>query len=59
MHRVTIEEFSGIDFGDKRRDNRFIDILNNISNQPGSSIPKQNKDWYDPKRLTSSTKMNK
>lgn len=49
MHRVTIEEFSGIDFGDKRRDNRFINIINNISNQPGSSIPKQNKDWYNTK----------
>lgn len=49
MHRVTIEEFSGIDFGDKRRDNRFIDIINNISNQPGSSIPRQNRDWYNTK----------
>ena len=49
MHKVTIEEFSGIDFGDKRRDNRFIDIINNISNQPGSSIPKQNRDWYNTK----------
>jgi len=49
MHRVTIEEFSGIDFGDKRRDNRFIDIINNISDQPGSSIPRQNRDWYNTK----------
>lgn len=39
----------GIDFGDKRRDNRFIDIINNISNQPGSSIPRQNRDWYNTK----------
>ena len=49
MHSVTIEEFSGIDFGDKRRDNRLIDIINNISNQPGSSIPRQNRDWYNTK----------
>jgi len=49
MHKVTIEEFSGIDFGDKRRDNRLIDIINNISSQPGSSIPKQNRDWYNTK----------
>ena len=49
MHKVTIEEFSGIDFGDKRREDRFISIINNISSQPGSSIPKQNQDWYDTK----------
>jgi Transposase DNA-binding len=49
MHRVTIEDFSEVDFGDKRRDNRFINIINNISNQPGSSIPKQNGGWYNTK----------
>ena len=49
MHKVTVEDFPGVDFGDKRRDNRFISIINNISNQPGSSIPKQNKEWYDTK----------
>jgi hypothetical protein len=49
MHKVTIEDFSAVDFGDKRRDNRFISIINNISNQPGSSIPKQNESWYDVK----------
>lgn len=49
MHKVTIEDFPEIDFGDKRRDNRFVSIINNVSNQPGSSIPKQNKDWYDTK----------
>ena len=49
MHKVTIEDFSDVDFGDRRRDSRFINIINNISNQPGSSIPKQNQDWYDTK----------
>jgi hypothetical protein len=49
MHKITIEDFSGIDFGDRRRDNRFISILNNISSQPGSSIPRQNGNWYDVK----------
>lgn len=49
MHKVRIESFNGLDFGDKRRDNRFVTIINNVSSQPGSSIPKQNKSWYDVK----------
>ena len=38
-----------MDFGDIRRDERFVSIINNVSAQPGSSIPKQNKRWYDTK----------
>lgn len=49
MRQTTIEDFPGVDFGDKRREERFIKIINNISNQPGSSIPKQNESWYDVK----------
>jgi hypothetical protein len=49
MHKVAIEDFSGVDFGDKRRDHRFINIINNVSSQPGSSIPRQNGSWYDVK----------
>lgn len=36
-------------FGDIRRNERFVSILNNINRQPGSSIPRQNKSWYDTK----------
>lgn len=49
MHKITVKDFPGLDFGDKRRDARFVDIINNISSQPGASIPKQNKSWYDTK----------
>lgn len=49
MHRITVKDFPHLDFGDVRRDERFVTILNNISSQPGSSIPKQNKQWYDTK----------
>lgn len=49
MHKITIEDFKDIDLGDKRRDQRFVTIINNISSQPGSSIPRQNKSWYDVK----------
>jgi hypothetical protein len=49
MHKITLEDFSGVDFGDIRREKRFISILNNVSNQPGSSIPKQTDSWYDAK----------
>lgn len=49
MHKITVKDFPGLDFGDKRRDARFVDIINNISSQPGASIPKQNRSWYDTK----------
>lgn len=49
MHKITVKDFPHLDFGDIRRDERFVTILNNISAQPGSSIPKQNKSWYDTK----------
>ena len=49
MHKITVKDFPHLDFGDIRRDERFVSIINNISAQPGSSIPKQNKRWYDTK----------
>ena len=49
MHKITVKDFPHLDFGDLRRDERFVAIINNISTQPGSSIPKQNKRWYDTK----------
>jgi hypothetical protein len=49
MHKITVKDFPHLNFGDIRRDERFTTILNNISSQPGASIPKQNKSWYDTK----------
>jgi len=49
MHLITTKDFPELDLGDKRRNDRFISIINNITNQPGSSIPKQNETWYDTK----------
>ena len=49
MHKITVKDFPHLDFGDIRRDERFVTMLNNVSTQPGSSIPKQNKSWYDTK----------
>jgi hypothetical protein len=49
MHQVTVKDFPAINFGDIRRSERFVSIINNISSQPGSSIPKQNANWYDTK----------
>lgn len=45
MHKVTLEDFKALDFGDKLRNNRFVSIVNNISFHPGASIPSQNKGW--------------
>lgn len=49
MHKISVKDFPHLDFGDIRRDERFVTIINNISSQPGASIPKQNKSWYDTK----------
>ncbi len=49
MHQVTIKDFPELDLGDVRRNERFVSIINNISNKPGSSIPLQNNDWYSTK----------
>lgn len=49
MHQVTTKDFPDLNLGDKRRNERFVSIINNISKQPGSSIPKYNESWYDTK----------
>src|SRR3990170_6349264 len=49
MHQITVKDFPGLDFGDRRRSERFVKIINDINQQPGSSIPKQNEGWYDTK----------
>ena len=49
MHKITVKDFPHLDFGDVRRDERFVSILNNISSQPGTSIPRHNKSLYDTK----------
>lgn len=49
MHQITVKDFGDLDFGDKRRNSRLVSIINNISSNPGSSIPKQNGNWYDTK----------
>jgi transposase-like protein/transposase Tn5 family protein len=49
MHKITMKDFPHLDFGDIRRDQRFISLLENISQKPGASIPKQSGDWYNTK----------
>jgi hypothetical protein len=49
MHKITLKDMPGLDLGDTRRNRRFIKIIDNIISQPGSSIPKQNENWYDTK----------
>ena len=49
MHQVSIKDFANINLGDKRRNERFVTIINNISRQPGGSIPKYNDSWYEVK----------
>lgn len=49
MHTISVKDFPGLDLGDIRRNERFVSIINNISRQPGSSIPRQNESWYGAK----------
>lgn len=49
MHTISVKDFPGLDLGDIRRNERFVSIINNISRQPGSSIPRQNENWYGTK----------
>src|SRR2546426_6109268 len=49
MQQVIVEDFPGLKLGDKRRNKRLVSVINNVCRQPGSSIPKQNENWYDTK----------
>lgn len=49
MHNITVKDFPNLDLGDKRRDERFIKIIENIVRHPGSSIPQHSDRWYDTK----------
>lgn len=49
MHKITVKDFQVLDLGDKRRDERFVKIIENIVRHPGGSIPQHNEQWYDTK----------
>jgi len=49
MHTIAVKDFPVLDLGDKRRDGRFVKIIENIVRHPGGSIPQHNEGWYDTK----------
>src|ERR1700722_3632612 len=49
MHKITVKEFTELDLGDIRRNERFTTIIDNAINQPGRSIKQQNDTWYGSK----------
>jgi hypothetical protein len=49
MHKITTKEFTELDLGDIRRNERFTTIVDNIINRPGQSIQQQNENWYNAK----------
>ena len=49
MKQMTITEFPDVDFGDVRRHERLVTIINQVTTQPGASIPQHNENWYDTK----------
>ena len=44
-----MKDFPHLDFGDVRRNERFVTIINNVTSQPGASIAQHNNSWYDTK----------
>jgi len=49
MSELVVDDFIGLDLGDKRRIARFVKMINNVVSRPSSSIPQQNDGWYDTK----------
>lgn len=49
VHTIKTEDFTELDLGDIRRNDRFVTIINNVIEHSGGSIPMQNKDWYGAK----------
>lgn len=49
MHKIRVKDLPGLNLGDTRRNDRLVTIINNITARPASSIPQQNKSWYDTK----------
>lgn len=44
-NRWAIDEFSGVDFGDKRLNNRLIKLTDSFANSPEKSINQACEDW--------------
>jgi len=38
-----------LEIGDVRTNQKFVKLIDNLSAQPGSTIPKQNDSWYETK----------
>jgi hypothetical protein len=49
MQQLSVRDFPGLRLGDKRRNERMVTIVNNVSRQPGSSIPQQNNNRSETK----------
>ena len=49
MQKITVKDFPHLDLGDIRRNERFVTIINNVTAQPGASIPRHSGSWYDTK----------
>jgi Transposase DNA-binding len=49
MKPISVKDFPDLDFGDVRRHERLVTIINQVSTQPGASIPQHNDSWYDTK----------
>jgi hypothetical protein len=49
MHKITLKDMPYVELGDIRRNQRLVTIVENISSQPGNSIPKLSDSWYEAK----------
>jgi Transposase Tn5 dimerisation domain/Transposase DNA-binding len=51
MEWLTLSDFPSLYLGDKRRDSRFVSIINNVVSKPSGSIPQQCYSWYQTKSV--------
>src|SRR4051812_14741009 len=49
MKPISVKEFPDPDFGDVRRQERLVTLINQVTTQPGASIPRHNESWYGTK----------
>jgi hypothetical protein len=45
----VLDEFSGVNFGDKRLNNRFYKLTSNFAKNPQAQIHQVSMDWFDAK----------
>jgi len=49
MKPMSVKDFPGLELGDIRRNERLVTLINQVTDQPGTSIPQHNDSWSETK----------